>query len=271
MTELEPRGRYVVGFVIAVIVGIIFALAALGGVIGAASTSSYRAHNHTTFGGDIALAVISGVIVIVCILVGAHFEHRLRRHNPAAQSWGVNAGAMSGSMPRIGRKRYSPLTASIYFVVLTAMPIGLAIGAVFVHADADRSALVQHHGIARTGTVLRLDNHYHSSRGGGYYTADVYMSFIPPIDGRTQTVAHYPGRVDDPAGIRLQILVDPKDPGYAEFPGSPSTRSSAWILLIVFAVALACVDVFVGRAFVRLWRHRRAFSNAGLSEGPSST
>jgi hypothetical protein len=270
MGPVARRGRYISGLVLVVVVGALFALACLGGIIGAASTAGYRARNQETFGGDIALAVVSAVIVAVCILAGAHLEHQLRRHHAVAQSWtgARDPGATSGELPRIAtrrRGRYSPLTLAIYLVVMIGVSIGLAVGAVFVHSDGRRSALVQHHGIPRVATVAGVQNHYHSSRGGGYYTADIYVSFAPPYRGRTQTFVHYPGRVQAPAGTQMQVLIDPTDPAYAELPGSPATKTWAWILMAIFAVLFAGLDLFVGWVFLRLWRHGRSFARMGSS------
>lgn len=266
-TPVARRGWYVFGLVAAVLVGFLFALAALGGVLGAASTASERVRRGETFGGDIALAIVSTMVVVICVLVAAHLEHQLRRHHPVARSWN---GLAEQEMPnpslalRLGRGRagrYSPVAMAINVILFTGGSVGFAVGAVVMHSDADRSARVQHHGIPRVASVQSFRNNYHSSRGGGYYTADIYVSFTPPVEGTTTTVVHYPGHVDPPVGADYRVLVDPTDPGYAELPGSPSTKSWTWILLVVFAVLFAGLDLLVGRAYYRLWQHRRSATN----------
>lgn len=151
---------------------------------------------------------------------------------------------------------------AINVILFTGGTVGFAVGAVVTHSDADRSARVQQHGIPRVASVQSFTNNYHSSRGGGYYTAEMYVSFTQPVEGRTTTVVHYPGHVDPPLGANYSVLVDPTDPSYAELPGSPSTKSWSWMLLVVFAVLFAGLDVLVGRAYYRLWQHRRLATNA---------
>lgn len=126
------------------------------------------------------------------------------------------------------------------------------------HSEADRSALVQHHGIPVVATVAAVKNTYHSSRSGGYYTADVRMSLSAAVAGRSETVVHYPGRVEAVTGSQLRILMDPRDPGYAEVPGTPATKSWSWVVLIVFAVLFGALDLLFATTWVRLRRHRRS-------------
>ena len=137
------------------------------------------------------------------------------------------------------------------------MSVGLIVGTFVTHAEALRSGRVQHHGVARVATVLSVHNTWHSTRGGGYYTAQVSASFVPPDGDRTTTVVHYPGHVTASVGTRYSVLLDPTDPGYAEFPGSAATRSSSWIVMLLFAVFFGLFDVFWIRGLYRQCQHRR--------------
>lgn len=276
MERIARRGWYVFGVVASAVIGIFFALACIGGVIGAASTSAYRARNSETFGGDVALAVVSAVIVIVCMLVGAHLEHQLRRHHPVANAWSSTGASYKSAGPStpgantVRRRRYSPAMAAVYFIIWSGLGIGMAIGAGFTHAHAERSSEVQHHGIPRIATVTGVENHFHSSRGGGFYTADIFVSLSQPVDGRTGTTVHYPGRVQEPTGSSISVLIDPADLGYAELPGSPATQNLSWIILLVVAVLFLVLDAFVAWMFVRFRRHRRSFNRVSIPPTPVS-
>lgn len=254
MERVEGRSRtgYVIGVVVLLAVAVLAALACLGGILEAAGSAAQRTKAGESLGGAIALAVISAVVVVLCIAGAVHLEHQLRRHRPVAQTWMGPA--------RRSRRRYSPAVVVFEVLLFAGMTIGFAVGSVVTHANADRSNRVQHHGVLRAAEVVSVHNHWHSSRGGGYYTADVSASFQPPLDGRTATVVHYPGHVGASEGTVYRVLVDPSHPGYAEFPGAPATRSSTWIVMLVFAVLFALVDVFFGRLAYRLLRHRRMAS-----------
>ena len=116
---------------------------------------------------------------------------------------------------------------------------------------------MQHHGIAANATVTKVTVTKHQGRSSTWYTSDVDVSLQSPIDGRTTTVVRYPGRATVISGMSVPILVDPHDAGYAEFPGSPDTKSSAWIVMIVFAVVVAVFLALLIRQLIRFARHRR--------------
>lgn len=261
-TQLSGRSRgwHVFGLVVSILAAGFFALAGLGGVLGAAGSASQRVRAGQTFGSDVATAVICSLIALVFIAAAVHFEHQLRRHQPAARSWAEpTAGPPFLGFPgRRRSRRYAPWTAAIEAVVLTALFVGFLVGAVVTHADGERSSRVQQDGIRRAAAVLQVSNHWHSSRYGGYYTADVTMSLMPPIGGVLETVVHYPGAVHAQPGTEYQVLVDPRQPGYAEFPGAPSTRSSAWIVELVFAVVFGLLDGLLAWYLVRLRRRRKS-------------
>ncbi len=141
----------------------------------------------------------------------------------------------------------------------------MSVGAVVTHGEGIRSSRVQHQGIRRTATIIAAQNHYHSSRGGGYYTADITVTFSPPVQGQTITVVRFPGRFDAFPGQTQTILIDPKNAGYAEIPGSPSTQSWTWILLLVFAVLFGVLDALLIREFLKLRRHRRSVTTMAPS------
>lgn len=267
------RARYVCGVVLAAVVGSLSALAALGALIEAVGSSAARTRAGDTLGGDIAGTVVGVVIALACFWVAVHLEHQLRRHQAVARAWqtGFSAGAPAMVFPgrrgRAGRRRYSPSVVLVESLVLLGIFAGLVAGAVSSHSDAERSAFVQRHGAVRVGTIVSVNDIFHSTRSGGYYTADVRMSFAPPVDGASTTVAHYPGQIDAPAGTRYRVLVDPRDPGYAEFPGSPASGSWNWAVYALFAALLGVAEVSMLVSLVRYWRHRVSMSGAAAGPG----
>ncbi len=270
------RKAHIAGLVIAVIIGVLAGLGCLGAIVSAAGSEANRVRAGETFGGEVIIAIVCAAIFLVCVAVAVHMEHQLRRHQPLAQSWSAQSwsarpwpapmvsvrvpGGWAGSprARRLARRRYSPVATAIQFLVFTAFAVGMLVGTFVIHSEATRSDRVQHHGVLRAGTVTSVHNTYHSSRGGGYYTASVHVSFTPPFDGRDTTVVHYPGRFDAGDGSPYPVLLDPSNPGYAEIPGYPATRSWSWIVTLVFAVLIGVLDFFVGRSLYRMRRHRRA-------------
>ncbi len=248
----------VIGLVVVVCVGLFFALVALGAVIEATGSASARATSGTSRGGDIGLAIVGVIIVAVCVVWAIHLEHRLRRHEPVAADYPPPSRAVfprGSSLHRRGR--YGPRVAIIYTVVAGAALAGLIVGVFVVHGEASRSARVQHHGIAASATVTKVSVTKHQGRSSTWYTSDVDVSLSSPVEGRSATVVRYPGRATLLAGMTVPVFIDPHDAGYAEFPGSPDTKSSAWIVMIVFAALVAVLLALLIRQLARFLRHRR--------------
>ncbi len=261
------------GVVLAAAVGVFSALLSLGALVGAVGSASARASAGTTLGGDIAVTVICALIALGGFWFAVHLEHQLRRHQPVAQAWGTasSAGVAPTTFPagrgRRRRRRYSPGVVVVEALVFLGIFVGLVAGAVSTRYDAERSAFVQQHGAVRLATIVSVEDIYHSTRGGGYYTADVRMSFSPPVAGRSTTVAHYPGEIDAPAGTRYRVLVDPRDAAYAEFPGSPAAKSWDWVVFVIFAVVLGAIEVSMVASLVQYWRHRWLMRGAAGGRG----
>ncbi len=257
--EGRRRAWYICGLVFSIVAAVVFGLASLAGIAGATGSASERARSGETFAGDVVLAIVAAIIGGLCIAFAVHMEHRLRRHQPAAKAW---AGSAPTSFWPVrvrtgGGRRYSPGVTIFSIVLFTGIFAGLVVGAVVTHGEADRSARVQHHGIPRLAVVVAAQNHYHSTKGGGYYTADIRVIFSPPVQGQSTTVVRFPGRSNARPGEFQQILIDPRNTGYAELPGSPSTEGSSWIVLVVLAVLTGLLTAIVIRASVQMWRHHR--------------
>jgi hypothetical protein len=150
------------------------------------------------------------------------------------------------------------MSTAVVLLLFVGVTIGCIAGAISSHSQAVRSSFVQHHGTAATGTVDSVDNAQHCSKNGCDYTAAIVVALSPPVDGARTTVAHYPGFSDLTSGERVDVLVDPKQPGYAEFPGSAFKSSWEWVVLAVIAVVFAGLAVLDAVALRKLLAHRRA-------------
>ena len=211
--------------------------------------------------------MISVLIVAVCVVWAIHLEHRLLQHEPVAASYPPPARAVFPKASSLHRRgRYGPRVTVIYAVVAAAALTGLIVGVFIIHGEAARSTRVQHDGIAATATVTRVMVTKHQGRSSTWYTSDVVVNLSSPVGGRTTTVVRYPGRATLLVGMTVPVLIDPHDAGYAEFPGSPDTTSSAWIVMIVFAVLVAGLLALLIRQLLRFLRHQRA---TGRSTSPA--
>jgi hypothetical protein len=166
------------------------------------------------------------------------------------RSWAVRTG-------RRRRRRYGPLGTGLWavaFFVGGVVSTGLAVTA---HQDWKRSSYVQQHGIPAVGTVISVVNHQTCGRYSCSYTSDISTSLAPPVAGTSVTDVHYPYESNLAAGQRFSLLVDPRDPGYAEVPGSEFTSSIKWVLLALFAVFLFALSAQWARSLWRMTQHRR--------------
>ena len=89
------------------------------------------------------------------------------------------------------------------------------------------------------------------------YTAEITVRLPEPYHGTTTTTVHYPAYSNLFAGDRIQVLIDPKQPDYAELAGSPDTKSSQWVGLICGCLLFAGLTVISALDLWRLLRRRR--------------
>lgn len=276
---VRHKWLYWVLLVVAVLAVLLFAMAALGTLLEAAGYSSTK--GHVDVAGDVVGAVICLAIAAGFVVWAIHLEHRLRGHRVAARAgrsempWGApepfSSSPLGGPAPpppwvasrppgrsraRRRRGRCGPVVAIFHTCLFVGLFVGCIVGTVRMYGEAARSSDVQHHGIRALGTVEEVRNTSHSSRSGTYYTADITVNLSPPVQGRTTTLVRYPGRFRAPAGYPLAVVVDRHDPGYAEFPGSPDTTNSSWILTAVFSAVLLLPLALLARTAVRLLRRR---------------
>jgi hypothetical protein len=126
------------------------------------------------------------------------------------------------------------------------VPIGASIAvvpeAVVDHSHAEHSAYVQAHGVREVGTVLMVTNTVVDS-GSGAQVAQVVVWLQAPVDGQDVTMAHVPTPVYSPDGSTVTVLVDPADPGYAEYPGMRYSGPRAWLIQAIAGLFMAAFGI----------------------------
>ena len=145
---------------------------------------------------------------------------------------------------RKSTKRQNP--KAIFFISL-ALAIGCFGGLMFtatvVASAVNKSGYTQAHGLVRSGIVTSVANHE-----GRDPSADIGVRLREPVNGQAATTTHVRPLTSLKPGAAVRVLVDPNDPGYAEFPGQRyDQESEAQAGAITF---LACLAVF---AFVAAW------------------
>jgi Protein of unknown function (DUF3592) len=129
------------------------------------------------------------------------------------------------------RRRSSPKQVVTASLALAAMLVIGTAYAVHLHSDAELSAFVQSQGLPVTGTVLSIQNSGYHSRAWHHYTAKIEIRLSAPVAGDQTSTVYYPDTANMTYGQSVRVLVDPRNPGYAEFPGYPYYSNSEWIFV----------------------------------------
>ena len=155
-----------------------------------------------------------------------------------------------------GLRRFAwPLLA----VVLLAFATFFAIAAAGAKSSAARSARLQHEGIRVVGTVSAVQNTLDSPRSNTqrlHFHSTVTVALPAPVRGHDHTALRFAHRASLVVGQAVTVLVDPRDPGYAEQPGH-GTSSTQWKALTAAAVGTGVLALAVGWFTVRRWRRAR--------------
>jgi hypothetical protein len=261
MGQKHFAGMAVVGVVAAGvggIIGIISLLDAIGVTHGSGSTAHYT-----------VLAVLGLGIAVIGAGLAIYGEHQVH-HLPGGRSaWAANEGWRTVGQGRLrvvgetsgsGRRRvHTPGAAVGVALITTAMAcIGL-VGIFAGYSGAQRSSYTQSHGVSETAVADNVQNiASHSSHGGTTYTSQITVTIQHPAVGDGSATVYGNGRTSVQPGDTLTVLVDPKQPSYAEFPGVPYDTTSSWVLALVFTLVVGCIAGFAWRnAVLMLLRHRR--------------
>jgi hypothetical protein len=221
-----------------------------------------RPHQLSTLSLVIALAVFA-VAAVALVRVSIACEHRWRTTRSS-----LVPRAASGFPPAFGRRRtkngpVARMRTILYAVGLLAFLIYLSVD---LHAKAARSALTQHHGLPRTGTVQFVHAVNHSNKSGSWTTYNYYLALTTLAAGTNRTVVHDPTRDFQhfTSGESVAALVDPKNPSYAELAGRPLQSSSWFVGPLIIAVWFTG---FAGLITHEELKHRR--QRATARKGPA--
>ena len=151
-------------------------------------------------------------------------------------------------------------------VIIVGAGVTLTVVAFQLHSQAALSSYTQRHGLARSATVEAVRPVNHGTSHDSWTTYDYDVALAVPAGPASRTVAHDPARDFQrfSQDAKISVLVDPRQPGYAELPGIP-VESSWW-----FAVPLTLTVIFLAPAVlitVEEIRHRRRRS-AGTPPPP---
>jgi hypothetical protein len=201
---------------------------------------------------QVVLGLFFLALLVLSVRWAVRTEHRLRdgeapTHGGLAKSWHASTRAA----------HYGPVSTAIGLLLFGFGAIGLAAASISDHAQGQRSADVQNHGILRDGVATGVFDTEHCGKYSCSYTAVVDVTVSPPVAGVQNTVAHYNGSADVITGEHLQILVDPKQPGYAELPGSPFKGAHTWITSALMAIFCAFITALWIKAIGVQRGHRR--------------
>lgn len=260
--------RLGIELLVAVALVVLFGLVSIGFLANAVGA---HLHHGASRAGQAVSAVVCLGLLFLSSRWAVHVEHRLRHHQPVAQAFNakhVAAGPRAGptrtgstrSRPtrpvRSRRRDYAPATSAAFLLLFLAVVVACTVLGISVHSDAARTSYVQHHGIRANGTIDSVVNTEHCSKGGCHYTSAILVTLSPAVDGVHTTVVHYPDSLHASRGEQFTVLVDPKQPDYAEFPGAPF-ETGTWILLAIIAVFFAALAVLDGLVLRHELTHRR--------------
>jgi hypothetical protein len=112
----------------------------------------------------------------------------------------------------------------------------------------DKSAYTQAHGVSRNGIVTSVTN-----SGGRTRFSEVAVR----LDAQATTTAHVEPVTSLKPGATVRVLVDPQDPGYAEFPGQPFSPTFPVLVTVLIIVGLLAIAGFVAPRFGLAWLRQR--------------
>jgi hypothetical protein len=252
---MPNRARFVVATVFASVLSLYLALVGLLLLLGELVA------RHGPYWADVAVAVVIVGCVALCGMWVMHLEHRLRGHPPGKIAFQPDSLARDAparwQTPR--RHRNSPIAMAIAVLYWTALTICSVVVAFHLHEQAELSGYVQASGLPRSATVISVANIQHRRKGSTWYTAHVTAYLITPRTGYAATTVYVPFGVSYHPGEHIPVLVDLRQPGYSELPGSPYTKPVQWIAATAVSVLGLGLDGLFIRAEIRTIRRRHAW------------
>jgi hypothetical protein len=165
------------------------------------------------------------------------------------------------SNPRTERRKQAERQRSRkMFFILLALTAGCVSGLLSVIAEVNKSSYTQAHGLSRSGIVTSVTNYDGKGR-----SSDIGVRLEEPVNGRAVTTVQYDDLTSLKPGAAVRVLVDPKNPGYAEFPGHPTNTKVYGVVLVVLilpcALLFALATAWWGGVWYRQRKSRRSSSS----------
>lgn len=154
-----------------------------------------------------------------------------------------------------GRAQLQPLPAFVFAGAGLVLAVWLICVSTGQLAVSDRTQ----HAPVQTGQVMAVHQIRHTTRSSTYYTSQYVIALAgasPATGDSGVTTAHVRGH-DDPSRLHqsARVVVDPKNPRWAEFPGHPFY--TAGHVVVAYLVLLWPVT-FVAIGVLALRRRRRS-------------
>jgi hypothetical protein len=139
------------------------------------------------------------------------------------------------------------------------------------HAQAAGSSYTQANGIRENATVTHVDRQP-DSEDGGYVSTYLTVTLPTPVNGRTSTVVNLSyidnqGNYTD--GQVVAVLVNPRNPGYAELPGQPYAVGPQTVAIGLLAVLSLVCGVAMTIDGVRTSQRRNSRNAVNAAAGTS--
>lgn len=247
------RSGYIITLALTGALGLILSVVGLLGVIGSLTAGTGRSWG----GAAVALAILAFGVLLFAEALRRDRRRRHRLYNQAALA--IPPGQQVRRRPPV----HSPIALALCAVVMAGIAIAAIASAVQLHSQSRVSAYTQSSGLRRYALVFTVHNIEHQNRSSTWYTAEISAALAQPVAGHITTTIWVPYSVSAKRGELLQVLVDPRQPGYSEIPGASYVTASQWITQVVIAVVTAGLAALVGRGTVeasRAWRRWKTLS-----------
>ena len=248
VTTVQDRINVWVALVVGVILAGISVLAVVSFVGNAATAGERDYQGPGALGGSLlAAASFAAFVLLVAWLI--HLEHQLRT---LPRGFAENM-AVRRRLRRQYRGRYAPVIVVMNLATTVGVFIFFSISAAQLHSQAVRSEYVQQNGLDQDATVVSVQNIDYR----GTYRALVTVNLPAPVNEQATAIVHVRARSGLVRGEKVGVLVDPREPGYAEFSGAPYVVAWQWIALAVGASIFGLFSLGSIALVVRLPRRRR--------------
>lgn len=246
---MQDRISVWVVLVVGVVLAGISVLAVVSFVGNAASAGERDYHGPGALGASL-LGAASFAVFVLLVAWLIHLEHRLRM---LPRGFAENMAIRRNLRIRY-RARYAPVIVVMNMLTLFGVFIFFSISAAQLHSEAARSAYVQRNGLDQDATVVTVQNIDYR----GTYHALITVTLAAPVNNQARAIVHLRARSGLVAGEKVGVLVDPRDPRYAEFSGAPYTVALQWIGLAVGASIFGMFSLGTIAMVVVALRRRRS-------------